>query len=80
MCICCLMWVFFFFFIGLDETVCSKGEEGESWIETEMAQAQNPRVMPNCLYASNPYHECTENCLHKIKEFNSKKPPKNKKG
>ncbi|WJX21523.1 hypothetical protein P8452_10948 [Trifolium repens] len=59
---------------------CSKGEEGESWIEIEMAQAQKPRVMPNCLYASNPYHECTENCLHKIKEFNSKKPPKNKKG
>ncbi|CAJ2630870.1 unnamed protein product [Trifolium pratense] len=59
---------------------CSKGEEGESWIEIEMAQAKNPRVMPNCVYASNPYHECTENCLHKINEFNSNKPPKNKKG
>ncbi|KAJ1436307.1 Phospholipase-like [Sesbania bispinosa] len=38
--------------------------------------AQNGRVMPNCLYASNPYHECTEACLHKLKET---KPPKNKK-
>lgn len=56
--------------------VCSKGEEGETCIE--MAQ-KNPRVMPNCVYASNPYHECTQNCIHKIKEFNSK-PPKNKKG
>jgi hypothetical protein len=51
------------FFIGLDETVCIKGEEGESWIEIEMPQAQNPRVMPNCVYASNPYHECTKNIL-----------------
>lgn len=70
-----------FLFIGLDVTVtlrlvCSKGEESETCIE--MAQ-KNPRVMPNCVYASNPYHECTQNCIHKIKEFNSK-PPKNKKG
>ncbi|XP_004497178.1 uncharacterized protein [Cicer arietinum] len=41
--------------------------------------AQNPKVMPDCVYASNPYHECTESCLHKIKESNSK-PSKNKKG
>ncbi|CAL5210154.1 unnamed protein product [Lathyrus oleraceus] len=54
--------------------VCIKGEVGESWIE----MAQNPRVMPNCVYASNPYHECTSNCLQKIKESNSK-PPKSKK-
>ncbi|XP_057424309.1 uncharacterized protein LOC130717920 isoform X2 [Lotus japonicus] len=39
--------------------------------------AQTGRVMPNCLYAANPYHECTEACLHKIKE--TKLPPKTKK-
>ncbi|XP_058768443.1 uncharacterized protein LOC131642184 isoform X1 [Vicia villosa] len=54
--------------------VCIKGEGGESWVE----MAQNPRVMPNCVYASNPYHECTSNCLQKIKESNSK-PPKSRK-
>ncbi|XP_061364709.1 uncharacterized protein LOC133308125 isoform X2 [Gastrolobium bilobum] len=34
------------------------------------------KVMPNCVYASNPYHECAEACLQKIKEI---KPSKNKK-
>ncbi|XP_027365234.1 uncharacterized protein LOC113872135 isoform X2 [Abrus precatorius] len=41
-----------------------------------MAQIQNTRVMASCVYASNPYHECTEACLQRIKET---KPPKNKK-
>ncbi|KAF7841254.1 plant phospholipase-like protein [Senna tora] len=39
--------------------------------------AQNGRVNPNCSYASNPYHECTDNCLRKIKEIT---PQKSKKG
>ncbi|KAE9589241.1 hypothetical protein Lal_00000252 [Lupinus albus] len=38
--------------------------------------AQNQRVMANCVYASNPYHECTDVCLQKIKET---KPTKTKK-
>lgn len=41
--------------------------------------AQNGRILPNCVYAPNPYHECTEACLQKIKETKPGKPPKNKK-
>ncbi|RDX79882.1 hypothetical protein CR513_39640, partial [Mucuna pruriens] len=41
--------------------------------------AQNGRVMPNCVHASNPYHECTDACLLRIKETKPGKPPKNKK-
>lgn len=75
MCICCLIWVLCL----LDATVTLglvrvKGEEGD----TRKEMAQNTRVMPNCLYASNPYHECTDACLIKMKE--AAKPPKNKKG
>ncbi|XP_028777727.1 uncharacterized protein LOC114734291 isoform X1 [Neltuma alba] len=38
--------------------------------------AQNGKVVPNCAYGSNPYHECSEACLKKIKEG---KPQKNQK-
>lgn len=55
--------------IGLVRT---KGEAGDTLKE----MAQNARVMPNCVYASNPYHECTEYCVQKIKEI---KPTKSKK-
>ncbi|KAK7280574.1 hypothetical protein RJT34_25638 [Clitoria ternatea] len=44
--------------------------------DTQKEMAQNARVMSNCVYAPNPYHECTEACLQKIKET---KPTKNKK-
>ncbi|KAK4258480.1 hypothetical protein QN277_004923 [Acacia crassicarpa] len=38
--------------------------------------AQNSKVNPDCSYAANPYHECTETCLRKISEA---PPQKNKK-
>ncbi|KAK7343342.1 hypothetical protein VNO77_12006 [Canavalia gladiata] len=52
--------------------VGTKGEGGSSWKKMD----QKARVMPNCAYAPNPYHECTESCLQRIKE---NKPPKIKK-
>ncbi|XP_019428190.1 PREDICTED: uncharacterized protein LOC109336197 isoform X2 [Lupinus angustifolius] len=59
----------FCFKIGL---VHPKGEAGDTWKE----MAQNERVVPNCVYASNPYHECTEFCLQKMKETKSTKTKK----
>ncbi|KAK4284866.1 hypothetical protein QN277_001643 [Acacia crassicarpa] len=38
--------------------------------------AQNGKVVPNCAYASNPYHQCSEDCLKRTKEG---KPQKNQK-
>ncbi|XP_028765699.1 uncharacterized protein LOC114723654 [Neltuma alba] len=37
--------------------------------------ALDGRVNPDCSYAANPYHECTETCLRKIREA----PPQNNK-
>jgi len=58
-------WVF----CWLDGTVTvgsvdTKGEAGE----TQKEMAHNGRVIQNCVYAPNPYHECTEACLQRIKE------------
>ncbi|KAI4350262.1 hypothetical protein L6164_004734 [Bauhinia variegata] len=39
--------------------------------------AQNGKRIPNCVYASNPYHECTDACSTKTKDT---KPQKMKKG
>ncbi|KAE9611549.1 putative phospholipase, SCC2/Nipped-B family [Lupinus albus] len=38
--------------------------------------SQKQRVMATCVYASNPYHECTEFCFQKIKETKSSKTKK----
>lgn len=42
--------------------------------------AEHGRVMANCVYAPNPYHECTEACVQRIKEAKPGKPSKTKKG
>ncbi|KAF7810770.1 uncharacterized protein G2W53_031746 [Senna tora] len=42
----------------------------------EREMAQDGKINPNCVYASNPYHECSDTCSRKIKEG---KPHKNKK-
>ncbi|CAJ1977627.1 unnamed protein product [Sphenostylis stenocarpa] len=56
-------------------SVDTKGEAGD----TRKEMAQNGRVIPNCVYAPNPYHECTEACLQRIKETKPGKSSKNKK-
>ncbi|KAK7390817.1 hypothetical protein VNO78_18912 [Psophocarpus tetragonolobus] len=61
----------FCFTVGWVET---KGEVGE----TRKEMAQHGRVMPNCVYAPNPYHECTEACSQRIKETKPAKPSKSK--
>ncbi|XP_054786026.1 uncharacterized protein LOC129292499 isoform X2 [Prosopis cineraria] len=38
--------------------------------------AQNGKVISNCAHASNPYHECSEACLRKIKEGKTQKNQK----
>ncbi|XP_019441728.1 PREDICTED: uncharacterized protein LOC109346561 isoform X2 [Lupinus angustifolius] len=64
------MGVSFCFTTGLVRT---KGEAGGTCKE----MAQNQRVIATCVYASNPYHECTEFCLQKMKETKSSKTKKN---
>lgn len=53
-----------------------KGAGGESLKEV---MAHRERVLPNCVYAPNPYHECTDACLQKIKETKPGKPTKQRK-
>ncbi|KAL1295768.1 hypothetical protein HN51_056611 [Arachis hypogaea] len=57
----------------------NKVEAGRDTVKLKAEMAQNGRVMQNCVYASNPYHECTEACVHKSKDPNYK-PHKNRKG
>ena len=38
--------------------------------------ALNGKVRPDCNYASNPYHECTETCLRRIAEGKGRKDKK----
>ncbi|ESW14808.1 hypothetical protein PHAVU_007G019100 [Phaseolus vulgaris] len=59
-------------------TVRSVDTKGEAE-ETRKEMAQNRRVIQDCVYAPNPYHECTEACLQRIKETKPGKSTKNKK-
>ncbi|BAT93688.1 hypothetical protein LR48_Vigan02g254700 [Vigna angularis] len=56
-------------------SVDTKGEAGD----TQKEMAQTGRVIQNCVYAPNPYHECTEACLQRIKETKPGKSTKNRK-
>ncbi|KAL2323999.1 hypothetical protein Fmac_023057 [Flemingia macrophylla] len=60
-------------------TVGLAGKKGESGETLKKVMAQRESVLPNCVYAPNPYHECTEACLQKIKETKPGKPTKNRK-
>ncbi|KAG5074713.1 hypothetical protein JHK84_055944 [Glycine max] len=59
-------------------TVGWVGTKGEAE-ETQKEMAEHGRVMANCVYAPNPYHECTEACVQRIKEAKPGKPSKTKK-
>lgn len=40
--------------------------------------AERRKVRPDCIYASNPFHECTEYCIKKTAESKAGKDKKSK--
>ena len=40
--------------------------------------AERRKVRPDCIYASNPFHECTEYCIKKTAESKAEKDKKSK--
>ncbi|KAI4297779.1 hypothetical protein L6164_037646 [Bauhinia variegata] len=57
----------------VDHSIVGTKEE----VKSCKGMAHNGKVIPNCVYASNPYHECTDACLTKLKDGPPQKQKKN---
>ncbi|KAK4562211.1 hypothetical protein RGQ29_004895 [Quercus rubra] len=44
--------------------------------ELNKEMAEQVKVLPNCVYAENPFHECSQSCLKKIAEGQTRKEKK----